>query len=387
MKQRTYFTLAFLSLVAFFGCEKNPPISSEHVPTLPEVPFDYLSVNDALEEFQLPQTISIGDDDVETNDNSVRLSGAHTGMEITSDEIVTLGRVLFYDRNLSKNNSIACASCHHQEAAFADRSKVSQGFAGGMTSRNSMSIANPIAKRNFFWDGRAFSLNDLALQPVFNHIEMGIDSPEELVAKVSQEAYYAELFQQAYGSSRIDANKISTAIAQFVGSIFKNDSKFDEGLDSGFSNYSELEKHGMALFFSDVTNCSSCHNGANFASPTKTFNNPYMATAGTTNIGLDLIYEDQGFSDGKFSIPSLRNIALTGPFMHDGRFNSLREVLDHYNDGVQAHKDLDSKLIRNGAPRKMNLTELDLQALEAFLITLTSKTIATDEKYSNPFTT
>lgn len=393
MKSIKLFSLVIVTLILVYSCQDNAVIEGVHSPELPETSYDYMSVNDAVRDFSMPQTISITNgDEINTNDNSVRLDGSTTGMRITSDEIVTLGRVLFYDNRLSKNNSISCAGCHNQSFGFADGQAKSQGFGGEMTLRNSMSIANPIAKRNFFWDGRAGSLGDLALQPIFNHVEMGIASSEELLDKIRKEDYYQELFEDAFGDNEdfegtelISRETVQGALAQFVGSIFKNDSKFDVGLETNFNDFSELEKHGMALFFSDVTNCSSCHNGVNFASPTKNSNNPYMVTAGTTNIGLELEYQDQGFASGKFSIPSLRNVALTAPYMHDGRFESLREVLEHYNDGIRNHKDLDSKLIRNGLPVKMELTDLDLRAMEAFLHTLTSATITSDVKYSNPF--
>ncbi len=385
---KAQFKICSLLLVGFLfimSCQREPTGVLIHEPTLPEATYDYTSVNDLVEGFRFSQTLSFDGNTLNTHNNSTVITGAMNGMEISSDEVATLGRVLFYDNRLSKNNSIACASCHQQSAGFADPEILSQGFGGERTDRNSMSIANPIAKRNFFWDGRSASLNNLALQPIFNHVEMGIETTDELVSKIRQEDYYDDLFTAAYGSSEVNIERIEEAMAQFVGSIFKSDSRFDEGLESNFENFSPLEKHGMTLFFSETTNCSSCHNGVNFASPTSFSNNPYMATAGTTNIGLDEVYEDQGFANGKFSIPSLRNISLTAPYMHDGRFSTLREVLDHYNSGVANHKDLDVKLIKNNQPVKMNLTDLDMDALEAFLLTLTSKTITTDVRYSNPF--
>ncbi len=385
-KLKLFISLTFIGILAF-SCQDDPVSSTDHSPVLPDEPYNYMSVMDELESFVLPQVVTVGNNEIETNANSqVVLPGAeNVDLLLESDEIVTLGRVLFYDNRMSANNSIACASCHQQEKGFADSFAKSEGFGGQKTIRNSMSIANPIAKRNFFWDGRAGSLHQLALEPVFNHIEMGMESSEDLIQKLRAEAYYKELFTAAYGTASITQDKIERALSQFVGSIFKRDSKFDEGLENGFADMTETEKHGMALFFSAETNCSSCHNGVNFASPTSTFNNPYAVTAGTTNIGLDMEYEDKGFASGKFSIPSLRNIELTAPYMHDGRFETLREVLEHYNDGVQNHTDLDTKLKRNGAPVKMDLTEFDLDAMEAFLRTLTSRTLTTDARYSNPF--
>jgi len=392
MNKITYFLAVFCFLILVISCSKEPTAVLPHAPELPEVAFDYQSISDEFATFKLPKTLKVGENEITTGNISEEIVlNANTLIpELASNEVIELGRVLFYDNRLSKNNSIACASCHQQNFAFADGLATSPGFAGQITRRNSMSLANPVAKEHFFWDGRVSSLESLALEPVFNHIEMGMNSHEELIAKLEKEAYYPELFDKAYGTSRITKNRIEEAIGQFVSSIFKADSKFDEGLTNGFANMSELEKHGMALFFSDETQCASCHNGANFATPTfsgqnSIQHNPYAVTSGTTNIGLDLVYDDPGFADGKFSIPSLRNIALTAPYMHDGRFNTLREVLDHYNEGVQEHKDLDPKLLRSGKAQRMGLTELDLQAMEAFMLTLTSKTITTDVRFSNPF--
>jgi cytochrome c peroxidase len=175
-------------------------------------------------------------------------------------------------------------------------------------------------------------------------------------------------------------------VAQFVGSMFSGDSKFDAAKTNSFADFTELEKHGMALFFSDKTNCSRCHAGANFAaddSPGGEYGEP--SVAGTANVGLDLVYDDQGKANGKFRIPSLRNIALTGPYMHDGRFNTLREVINHYNSNIQPHEFLDDNLTLNSSPKNMNFTELDMISLEAFLRTLTDEDLVTNEIYSNPF--
>lgn len=380
MKNFSIISTSIVMLIMVVACNNLDPLDGTHEPILPAVPFDYLSVNEDLSEFTNSNSIDVA------GEQSIILPGMtfFRGSDIESNELATLGRVLFYDNRLSKNNSISCASCHDQTAGFADKSSVSPGFGGGMTSRNSMALANPIFNETFFWDGRTRSLGDLALQPVFNHVEMGMNDFKEVATKINAEPYYNALFTDAFGFNNVTEENVSKALASFVSSIFKADSKFDDGLKNEFENFSPLEKHGMALFFSQETQCSSCHSGANFSTPTG-FNNPYEETSGTTNIGLDLVYDDPGFASGKFKIPSLRNVALSAPYMHDGRFSDLRGVLDHYNEGIAAHNDLDSKLIVNGQPRKMHLTDLDLDAMEAFLNTLTSASLATDTKYSNPF--
>lgn len=383
MKHLTFVLLGIAAIL--YGCSDSPSFTTEHTPTLPEVNYEYSDFNEDLANFEMPATINV------LNGNDILVNGPGNSQVFFNvgenhDAKATLGRVLFYDNRMSRNNSIACASCHQQKLAFADDAALSQGFGGENTIRNSMSLANPALNETFFWDGRSRSLESLALQPVFNHIEMGMENTQQLVSKISEEAYYPELFQDAYGSAAITSEGIQDALAAFIMSITSADSKFDEGLESDFSSYSELEKHGMALFFSDRAQCSSCHNGRNFASPTGfTNDNPYRETAGATNIGLDVVYDDPGFASGKFKIPSLRNIAQTAPYMHDGRFETLMQVVEHYDKGVQPHTDLDVKLSTNGNPQQLGLTELDKDALVAFMRTLSSENVLTNERYSNPF--
>ncbi len=376
-----------LLIIGFIACQDDLPNmqSVPHQPELPAQHFDYMQVMDQVAETFIPGTIDVdfGEEIFINNENI--FGNVNVRTTVSSDAMATLGRVLFYDNRLSKNNSISCASCHKQNKAFSDDVALSQGFGGKLTKRNSMSIVNPILNSTFFWDGRSSSLHDLALRPVLDHIEMGIDNTTELVNKLRAESYYPDLFKDAFGDERIDHNRTAQAISEFVASMFAHDSRFDEGIENNFAEMSELEKHGMALFFSNETQCSSCHSGPNFASPTSSFNNPYEETGGTTNIGLDVVYDDPGFSDGKFKIPSLRNIALTGPYMHDGRFDDLHAVIEHYNNNIQPHTDLDSKLTNGGSPVTMSLTSLDVDALAAFLGTLTSKSLMTEERYSNPF--
>ncbi len=314
------------------------------------------------------------------------------GMDIT-DEGATLGRVLFYDKNLSLNNTISCGSCHHQDKAFADGKVGSIGFEGKVTTRNSMSIANPISQNNLFWDSRSFSIVDLSLKPVQNHIEMGMEDLGYMVDKLSKLEYYPDLFKDAFGTASITEERISKAIAQFVGSITSNDTKFDAGLENDFSNYTALEKKGKDIFFSTKAKCSTCHSGNNFAAddnPGGEYGGGSFSGGdspkGTTNIGLDLVYTDNGKNDGKFKIPSLRNIALTGPYMHDGRFNSLEEVVNHYSEGIKPHKDLDKKFKnQTGDVVHLNLDAFEKQALVSFLHTLTDKSLVSNPKYSDPF--
>lgn len=383
------FTLSVFALAFFFlsSCVKDDPVgpTSSETPILPAQSYDYVKINQDLADFRLPETIPTpagGFFDI----NCFNCESTFNANQVTSNEVATLGRVLFYDTNLSINKSISCASCHKQELAFADDVALSVGFGGKDTDRNSMSLANPILNKNFFWDSRVNNLEDLVIQPIENHIELGFADMNTLVSRIQDIEYYDELFMKAYGTTDVSQTKINDAIAQFVGSMFSGDAKFDAAKENDFAEYTEMEKIGMGLFFSERTKCNRCHAGANFNAPDQP-GGEYGApgVAGTANVGLDVVYEDQGKGNGKFKIPSLRNIQLTAPYMHDGRFETIREVLNHYDQGIVEHNFLDDNLREGDAPKKMNFSELEFQALEAFLNTLTDKDLVTNEKYSNPF--
>lgn len=308
------------------------------------------------------------------------------------NEVATLGRVLFYDKKMSINNTISCGSCHLQSKAFSDVADGSTGFKGSKTPRNSMSIANPVLTRNLFWDSRSKSLDDMVLKPVQNHIEMGMEDLNFLASKLHKLNYYPALFRKAFNSDDITPDKINMALKQFLASMVTHNSKFDVGTKTKFSNYNTLELAGKDLFMSERLSCTKCHTGANFSLGDEISDggmNPYggsSGTEGTANVGLDMVYKDNGRGNGKFKIPSLRNIELTGPYMHDGRFKTLEQVIEHYNNGVQAHPSLDANLkAADGTPRRLNLSSLEKTALIAFLKTLTDNTYTTDVKYSDPF--
>ncbi|MCH2082174.1 MAG: c-type cytochrome [Saprospiraceae bacterium] len=313
----------------------------------------------------------------------------------------TLGRVLFYDKKLSANNTVSCESCHRQNLAFSDDVDFSEGFNSQKTLRNSLALgsvanfessygsANNFAQARafFFWDERAHSISQQSLLTIEDDIEMGMDL-NELVTKLSQEDYYRILFRKVYGDENINANRISEALQEFVNSMLSVDSKFDEGMDrrlnvfQGFNNFSNQENIGKQLF---LDNCGVCH-GNDMSRNSETI----------ANNGLDAVYTDLGvgaitgrsFDDGKFKIPFLRNIALTGPYMHDGRFETLYDVIDHYSSGIQMSENLDFRLrdpSNSSEPLKMNFTDEEKQALVAFLETLTDNTFLTAEKFGDPF--
>jgi len=326
----------------------------------------------------------------------------------SSNQKATLGRVLFYDGHLSVNNAISCASCHKQSLAFSDNVAFSNGFEGKLTRRNSKPIFNVtgmdpretffqpffITSPNMplFWDGRENILGNLADRPITNHVEMGMDDPTKIPAKLSAISFYTPLFESAYGDNNITPERISECIAVFMASIRTGNSKFETsvGANPGFPNpnpmagLSALEQQGFNLFTSKY-NCNNCHHVSTQG---------YSASFDSKDIGLDNIYTDLGVGgitlnsaeNGMFRVPSLFNVALTAPYMHDGRYKSLEEVIDHYSENIQASPNLDSTFKKSdGTPKQMNISADDKKALVAFLNTLTDYNMISDPKYSNPF--
>lgn len=327
-----------------------------------------------------------------------------------SDAGATLGRVLFYDKQLSENDTIACASCHHQERAFADPRRFSVGFKGGKTGRNAMglgylrfTIING-SRPGFFWDERATTLEDQVLMPIQDKVEMGMKL-NELEPKLQRLPYYPPLFEAAFGSREVTSTRIAQAVAQFMRSMVSFDSKFDRaakatggtGNSHNFDEFTAEENLGKSLFIDGVGDvpeigCAHCHVPPTFGMP-KSFNN-----------GLDMHYADQGLgsrdvpsndpftatNDGKFKASSLRNIALTAPYMHDGRFATLEQVVEHYSSGVHPHANLGVAFnevddARDKGTSGFGLTRKQKSALVAFLKTLTDEEFISDPRFSDPF--
>ncbi len=300
----------------------------------------------------------------------------------------TLGRALFYDKRLSLNQTVSCSSCHQQVNGFSDPRKFSVGFQGGLTSRNSMGLTNArwYLRRSFFWDERAATLEAQVLEPIQNATEMGMTLPA-LVTRLSAEPYYATLFTNAFGSPTVTSDLISRALAQFVRSIISTQSKYDLGVAATqpFSNLTPEENRGRTLFNAPGS-CSACHGTDNFVPGPNILNNglefPYvdLGRGGVTGVAAD---------NGKFKVPSLRNIALTAPYMHDGRFATLEAVIDFYSTGVVDNPNLSPPLRlppqQGGGVRPGNFTAAQKAELVAFLKTLTDTTVTTDVKFSDPF--
>jgi cytochrome c peroxidase len=294
------------------------------------------------------------------------------------EERVALGEKIFHETALSKDGTLSCASCHDAKRAFADPRKFSVGVREQLGARNAMPLFNLAWKSSFFWDGRAPSLRAQALMPIQDHTEMD-ESLTDVVAKLSVATNYSTLFAAAFGSPEITPEKIGLAIESFVLTLTSFDSKFDRVL-KGETKLAADEQRGFELFMTEYdprreqfgADCFHCHGGALFQSQT------------FANNGLDSEFKDLGRAKisekdsdiGKFSTPSLRNIALTAPYMHDGRFTSLEEVVEHYTSGVKRSATLDPNLAKHpngGVP----LNADDKRALVAFLKTLTDQKFTT----------
>jgi cytochrome c peroxidase len=392
------FLFLFLALPLAFCTENNEDLSNIEQPVpdflegqsidLPEVPYNYSAI-------ELPAHLT--NNALQGPDQSAAIENDNTpDYNQLTDDGATLGRVLFYDKKLSANGTISCASCHKQDMGFSDEAVFSRGFEGGTTRRHSMSLVNAIwySRGKFFWDERAATLEDQVLMPFQDEVEMGMTLDEVVTAVQSQE-FYAALFKNAFGSEEIDSEKISFALAQFVRSMVSVNSKYDAGRiqvndpQSDFPNFTESENAGKRLFFDPVSqggaSCAGCHSTEAFINPDRLLNNGLDAESTEDNGAFEATSDPDLI--GAFKTPSLKSIALTAPYMHDGRFTTLEEVIEHYNSGIQNHPNL-SRILKNprtNQPIRMNLDEQEKADLVAFLNTLTDESLASDERFSDPF--
>ena len=294
-----------------------------------------------------------------------------------SNEGVALGLRLFHEPRLSVNNSQSCASCHLQRAALADPRKLSIGAKGDVGKRNAMPLFNLGWASDFFWDGRAKSLREQVIMPIQDPHEMA-ETLDNVIKKLEGDPSYLEGFERAFGEPGITSPKLALALEQHLLTLVSQDSKYDRAVRM-LEKFSPQEQRGLELFLTEFdpargmrgADCFHCHGGTLFTS------NRYADN------GLDLDPADPGrmavtgkASDrGKFKIPSLRNIALSAPYMHDGRFSTLEEVVDHYSTGVKRSPNLDPNIGKH-PDEGIQLSEADKKALVAFLKTLT------DDKFS-----
>lgn len=331
----------------------------------------------------------------------------NTGSNPITNAKATLGRVLFYDKSLSVDNSISCGSCHKQEFAFSDTAIASKGVLGGLTARHSMRLINArfAAETKFFWDERAATLEIQTTKPIQDHAEMGFSGQNgrpgiaALLTRLAGIGYYKELFKFVYGDTSVTEPRLQECLAQFVRSIQSFDSKFDAGraqvANDGqpFPNFTAQENMGKQVFMAPPVfdaagvringgaGCAGCHKAPEFDIDPNTRNNGIIGTIAGT--GLDL---------GVTRAPSLRDLVnnngvQNGPLMHTGNLATLQNAIGHYGNIniAPGNNNLDPRLTPGGIGQQLNFTAQEVNGLMAFLRTLSGSNVYTNAKWSNPF--
>ena len=331
----------------------------------------------------------------------------NTGNNPITNAKATLGRVLFYDKNLSINNTVACGSCHKQAFAFGDTALVSGGVEGGVTARHSMRLINArfATERKFFWDERAATLEAQTSMPIQDHAEMGFSGQNgrpglsSLLAKLQGIGYYNELFRFVYGDATVTEARMQECLAQFIRSIQSFDSKYDAGRSlapndaAPFQNFTQQENQGKQLFLAppqfDPTGsriggglgCGGCHRAPEFDIDPNTRNNGIIGIINSP--GLDL---------NNTRTPSLRDLTnasgiLNGPLMHSGVINSLQAAIGHYGtiNIAPGNNNLDPRLTPGGNGQRLNLNAQEVNAVMAFIRTLAGTNVYSDARWSDPF--
>ncbi len=331
----------------------------------------------------------------------------NTAANPITDKAATLGRVLFYDKNLSINNTIACASCHKQEFAFGDTATSSLGVENGRTERHSMRLINSryAVEAKFFWNERAASLEAQTTMPIVDHLEMGFSGQTgrgnitSLITKLNGIGYYKELFKLVYGDATITEARMQTALAQFIRSIQSFDSKYDIGRaqvandGAPFPNFTAQENAGKNLFLTPPIfngaseriggglGCNACHQAPEFDIDPNSRNNGFIGVIGSNQTDLT-----------NTRSPSLRDIlnaagVANTPFMHTAVPVTIRQVLNHYNSIAAAPRNtnLDPRLKPNNIGQNLQMTPAETDAMVAFLRTLTGKDVYTNKKWGSPF--
>jgi cytochrome c peroxidase len=367
VRSATVHTFALLFLACSGGTSREPDAAAQLcAPVLPDRRYRYSDSDVHLPpQFRRAPLGTVLFSDNTPPDNQITNAGA------------TLGRVLFYDVRLSRDNRIACASCHRQAFGFGDTVRFSQGHDGRPLARRTMALANARfnARGRFFWDERAVSLEAQVLQPILDSVEMGSE-PEALERKLAATEFYPPLFTAAFGSPEITRDRIARALAQFVRSLVSARSRLDDVYTTGTApdstRLTPLEREGLRLF--TKVGCINCHRTIAFFADK------------ASNNGLDSVVADTGAGGARFKPASLRNVAVRPPYMHDGRFTTLHQVVEFYDHGVRNSPALDPRLLNDqGAPRRLDLSEHQIQALVKFLESLTDSAFLRDERLSDPF--
>ncbi len=302
-----------------------------------------------------------------------------------------MGKHLFWEKKLSRNNIVSCGACHFPSASFSDNARFSVGLNGDLTDRNSMPLVNMAWQNDFFWDGREVSLEDQLFEPVRNPIEMDLTWPEA-EERIGSDPNYQDMFLAAFGTPCVDSVRITKAIAQFVRTMISGRSRFDRAYRYGELQLTQSELRGLELFLAEGGDpniypggqnggdCFHCHGGGLVQFTDFQFHNN----------GIDSVFSDLGrggvtgnwFEEGHFKTPTLRNIALTAPYMHDGRFETLHEVVEHYNSGGHPSPTLDPLMKFEG--EGLGLSPQDVDDLVNFLESLTDEEFVNNPDFQDP---
>ncbi len=385
------FTSLILSLL-FFSCK-------DALDTVAADPYTEIKKALSINPLALENYATQGKPSYVTKDN--------TAANPIADKTATLGSVLFYDKNLSINNTIACASCHKQQFAFGDTATTSLGVENGRTIRHSMRLINTryAQETKFFWNKRAASLEAQTTMPIVDHLEMGFSGQTgrgtitSLITKLNGIGYYRELFKLAYGDATITEARMQTALAQFIRSIQSFDSKYDIGRaqvandGAAFPNFTAQENAGKNLFLTPPIfngasqrigggfGCNACHQAPEFDIDPNSRNNGFFGVIGSNQTDLD-----------NTRSPSLRDILNSAgiantPFMHTAASATIRQVLNHYNSIAAAPRNtnLDPRLKPNNIGQNLQMTPDEINSMVAFLRTLTGSNVYTNKKWGNPF--
>ncbi len=304
-------------------------------------------------------------------------------MDIPADNPLTkegieLGRALFYEPMLSGDDSQSCASCHLAEASFTDPDKLSKGIDGLLGTRNAMPIINVGWMKKLFWDGRATGLEDQAIFPVEDPLEMHADW-DNVIQKLQASEQYQALFRKAFKVKGVSKERAVKAIAQFERTMISANSKTDKVLAPGSGIfYTDQEQAGRDLFFSERADCFHCHGSILFTD--SKFHNNGLDENHEADFGLFKVTQNPA-DKGKFKTPTLRNLKFTAPYMHDGRFQTLDEVLEFYSDQVQVSASLDPLMSHNGG---IEMTATERADLKAYLLTLTDSSFINNKDFWDP---
>lgn len=286
-----------------------------------------------------------------------------------TDARVSLGKRLFYDTQLSRTHEVACGSCHLAQNAFADPRRISVGVDGRQGTRNAPSIVNLAYNTSFFWDGGAPTLEQQAIGPIINPLEMDMKIGD-VVARIETDSTYVDAFERAYGT-RPTPGALTKALASFMRTIVSGNSRYDRFQQGDRTALNESEQRGMDIFTGERGECFHCHVGFNFTNNGFRNNNLYaqyedIGRARVTELDSDI---------GKFKVPTLRNVALTAPYMHDGSLSTLEDVVEHYSSGGHESETSDPTM------RPLNLSAEEKRDLVAFLNALTDDTLATNPRF------